>query len=77
MNIFQVITFMVKCSICIYMYRIPCEYKKQNLAVRVEEGSQKPNHLAIKFLFQGGQTDIVGVDVAQVKTSDSHQLAFF
>ncbi|CAM8904445.1 unnamed protein product [Rhodiola kirilowii] len=45
--------------------RVPCEYK-QNLAVRVEESSQKPHHLAVKFLYQGGQTEIVGVDVAQV-----------
>ncbi|KAA8546159.1 hypothetical protein F0562_020947 [Nyssa sinensis] len=46
--------------------RVPCDYKKQNLAVRVEEMSQKPNYLAIKFLYQGGQTEIVAVDVAQV-----------
>jgi len=36
------------------------------LAVRVEESSKKPDYLAIKFLYQGGQTEIVGVDVAQV-----------
>ncbi|KAE9447404.1 hypothetical protein C3L33_20681, partial [Rhododendron williamsianum] len=46
--------------------RIPCDYKNQNLAVRVEEGSQKPNYLAVKFLYQGGQTEIVAVDVAKV-----------
>ncbi|XP_068640768.1 expansin-like A3 isoform X3 [Aristolochia californica] len=49
--------------------RIPCEYKNQNLSVRVEEGSKKPHYLAIKFLFQGGQTDIVVVDVAEVGSS--------
>ncbi|XP_042495484.1 expansin-like A2 [Macadamia integrifolia] len=49
--------------------RIPCDYKNQNLSVRVEETSQKPHYLAIKFLFQGGQTDIMGVDVAQVGSS--------
>ncbi|XP_068646417.1 expansin-like A3 [Aristolochia californica] len=49
--------------------RIPCEYKNQNLSVRVEEGSQKPHYLAIKFLFQGGQTDLLVVDVAQVGSS--------
>jgi hypothetical protein len=32
----------------------------------VEESSKKPNYLAVKFLYQGGQTEIVGVDVAQV-----------
>ncbi|KAM7470969.1 hypothetical protein LguiA_009152 [Lonicera macranthoides] len=50
--------------------RVPCDYKNKNLAVRVEEKSQKPNYLAIKFLFQGGQTEIVGVDVAQVGSSN-------
>ncbi|XP_010918218.1 expansin-like A1 [Elaeis guineensis] len=49
--------------------RIPCKHKNKNLAIRVEEHSQWPNHLAIKFLFQGGQTDIVAVDVAQVGSS--------
>ncbi|URD82801.1 expansin-like [Musa troglodytarum] len=48
--------------------RIPCEYKNRNLSVRVEESSRSPRHLAIKFLYQGGQTDMVAVDVAQVGT---------
>jgi Expansin C-terminal domain len=34
--------------------------------VRVEEKSKNPNYLAVKFLYQGGQTDIVAVDVGQV-----------
>ncbi|KAI3502390.1 hypothetical protein L1887_30424 [Cichorium endivia] len=46
--------------------RVPCDYKGKNLAVRVEESSRKPNYLAIKFLYQGGQTEIVSVDVAKV-----------
>ncbi|KAK6946508.1 RlpA-like protein, double-psi beta-barrel domain [Dillenia turbinata] len=50
--------------------RVPCVYKNQNLAVRVEESSQKSNYLAIKFLYQGGQTEIVAVDVAQVGSSN-------
>lgn len=49
---------------------MPCDYKNQNLAVRVEEMSQKPNYLAVKFLYQGGQTEIVGVDVAKVSCKD-------
>ncbi|XP_058090721.1 expansin-like A2 [Magnolia sinica] len=49
--------------------RIPCDYKNRNLSMRVEESSQNPNYLAIKFLYQGGQTDIMGVDVAQVGSS--------
>ncbi|KAI3736443.1 hypothetical protein L6452_15984 [Arctium lappa] len=50
--------------------RIPCDYKGKNLAVRVEESTQKPNYLALKFLYQGGQTEIVGVDIAQVGSSN-------
>ncbi|KNA15240.1 hypothetical protein SOVF_099480, partial [Spinacia oleracea] len=46
--------------------RIPCDYKGQNLAVRVDESSQNPGYLAIKILYQGGQTEIVSIDVAQV-----------
>jgi hypothetical protein len=45
--------------------RTPCEYNK-NLSIRVEERSRKPGHLTIKFLYQGGQTDIMAVEVAQV-----------
>lgn len=46
--------------------RVPCDYKDQNLALRVEESSQKPHYLAVKVLYQGGQTEIVAMDVAQV-----------
>nr|CAD1818773.1 unnamed protein product [Ananas comosus var. bracteatus] len=49
---------------------IPCEYKNKNLSIRVEEGSKYPNNLSIKFLYQGGQTDIVAVDVAEVGSSN-------
>ncbi|KAF7098963.1 hypothetical protein CFC21_100655 [Triticum aestivum] len=46
--------------------RIPCMYNSKNLAVRVEETSNRDKgHLALCFLYQGGQTDIVAVEVAQ------------
>ncbi|KAL5653431.1 hypothetical protein ACJX0J_038889, partial [Zea mays] len=48
--------------------RVPCEYKHRNLSVRVQEKRRSPGgpgDLAIRFLYQGGQTDIVAVDVAQ------------
>lgn len=51
--------------------RVPCEYaRRRNLSVRVEarEGAA-PGGLAIRFLYQGGQTDIVGVDVAAAGSS--------
>ncbi|KAI3994568.1 hypothetical protein MKX01_028312 [Papaver californicum] len=38
--------------------RVPCEYKRQNLPVRVDESSKKPDHLVVTFLYQGGQTGI-------------------
>jgi len=50
--------------------RVPCEYKHRNLSVRVEDRSHAPGDLAIRFLYQGGQTDIVAVDVAQVGSSN-------
>lgn len=45
------------------------------MAVRVEESSKKPDYLAIKILYQGGQTEIVGVDVAQVGSSQWNYLS--
>lgn len=45
---------------------MPCDFKNKNLAIRVEQSSKRPNYLAITLLYQGGQTEIVGVDVAQV-----------
>ncbi|CAN1307802.1 Expansin-like A1 [Linum perenne] len=50
--------------------RVPCDLKAKNLAVRVEESSQKPQYLAIKVLQQGGQTEIVAIDVARVGSSN-------
>uniref|UniRef100_A0A0D9Z1P1 Expansin-like EG45 domain-containing protein n=1 Tax=Oryza glumipatula TaxID=40148 RepID=A0A0D9Z1P1_9ORYZ len=49
--------------------RVPCEYRHRSLSVRVDERSRGPNELTISFLYQGGQTDIVAVDVAQVGSS--------
>ncbi|XP_059651177.1 expansin-like A1 [Cornus florida] len=46
--------------------RVACGYKNGNLCIRVEETSKRQRYLAIKFLNQGGQTEIVAVDVAQV-----------
>jgi len=54
--------------------RIPCEYKGQNLEVKVDESSQYPYYLAVQFLYQGGQTDIVNVDVAQVGSFEWHYM---
>ncbi|KAH9617866.1 hypothetical protein KSS87_021812 [Heliosperma pusillum] len=48
--------------------RIPCDYKGKNLAVRVEDSSTNHGYLAIKVLYQGGQTQIVGIDVSQSGT---------
>ncbi|KAK1437841.1 hypothetical protein QVD17_03641 [Tagetes erecta] len=50
--------------------RVSCDYKGKNLAVRVEESSNKLQYLAIKFLYQGGQTEIVAVDIARVGSTN-------
>uniref|UniRef100_A0A0E0F0I6 Expansin-like EG45 domain-containing protein n=1 Tax=Oryza meridionalis TaxID=40149 RepID=A0A0E0F0I6_9ORYZ len=51
--------------------RIPCEYAAgRNLSIRVEEKSRPPSELSIRFLYQGGQTDIVAVDVATLGSSN-------
>ncbi|KAG6512346.1 expansin-like A1 [Zingiber officinale] len=50
--------------------RIPCDYGDRNLSIRVEEKSRRPDRLAFKFLYQGGQTDIVAVEVAKVGSSN-------
>jgi hypothetical protein len=50
--------------------RVPCEYaRRRNLSVRVE-GRSAPGELTIRFLYQGGQTDIDAVDVATVGSSN-------
>lgn len=36
------------------------------MAIKVEESSAYPNFLAVKFLYEGGQTDISAVEVARV-----------
>ncbi|KAK9690646.1 hypothetical protein RND81_09G143100 [Saponaria officinalis] len=50
--------------------RVPCDYKGQNMGIRVEESSKNPDYLAIQILYQGGQTDIVAIDVAKVGSSN-------
>uniref|UniRef100_N1QUU0 Expansin-like A2 n=1 Tax=Aegilops tauschii TaxID=37682 RepID=N1QUU0_AEGTA len=51
--------------------RVPCVYEGKTLSVRVEDRSRAPGELAITILYQGGQTDIVQVDLAQVGSSSS------
>ncbi|CAN7068089.1 unnamed protein product [Brassica oleracea var. botrytis] len=51
--------------------RVPCDYgNKKMLNVRVEESSKKPYYLAIKLLYQGGQTEVVAIDIAQAGSSN-------
>ncbi|KAM0888546.1 hypothetical protein ACQ4PT_028273 [Festuca glaucescens] len=50
--------------------RAPCEYARgRNLSVRAE--ARAAGDLAVRFLYQGGQTDIVAVDVATAGSSGS------
>ncbi|KAM0930179.1 hypothetical protein ACQ4PT_000969 [Festuca glaucescens] len=51
--------------------RIPCVYRDKNLSVRVEEASvRSQGRLALRFLYQGGQTDIAAVEVSQAVNDD-------
>ena len=48
--------------------------------MKVDKSSKYPDYLAVQFLYQGGQTDITGVEVAQVSnrgSSISTSLVFF
>eukprot|EP00252_Welwitschia_mirabilis_P006596 TRINITY_DN1748_c0_g1_i2.p1 TRINITY_DN1748_c0_g1~~TRINITY_DN1748_c0_g1_i2.p1 ORF type:complete len:118 (-),score=24.00 TRINITY_DN1748_c0_g1_i2:260-613(-) len=45
------------------------------MKVRVDESSKYPSYLAVQFLKQGGQTDIVAADVAQVGSQAWHFLS--
>ncbi|RCV23258.1 hypothetical protein SETIT_4G284800v2 [Setaria italica] len=54
--------------------RTPCEYKK-NLTVQVEEGSRNPGQLGIRFLYQGGQTEIAAVEIAAQQANYHTQTA--
>ncbi|KAL2490582.1 Expansin-like A2 [Abeliophyllum distichum] len=57
--------------VVMHVFRVPCDYKNKNLSTGVEESSQKPhNYLAIELLYQGGQTEIVAIDVAQVSSAN-------
>jgi len=49
--------------------RIPCDYGSQNMTVKVDKSSKYPDYLAVQFLYQGGQTDITGVEVDRVGSS--------
>ncbi|KAH9604888.1 hypothetical protein KSS87_013650 [Heliosperma pusillum] len=52
--------------------RVPCDYKRRNMAIRVdqtEQSTRNPGYLAIQILYQGGQTEIVAIDVAKVGSS--------
>nr|GLL38869.1 expansin-like A1 [Ipomoea trifida] len=62
----QNILQLVNSNLDVEYKRVACEHGTNNLAIRVEESSQRPSHLAITFLNQGGQTEIIAVDVAPV-----------
>ena len=40
--------------------------------VRVEEMSKYPTYLAIKLLYQGGQTEIASMEIAKVMPKQNH-----
>ncbi|XP_044445712.1 expansin-like A4 isoform X1 [Triticum aestivum] len=67
---------LVDAAVNVDFRRIPCAYKSKNLAVRVDEtSSRNRGHLALRFLYHGGQTDIVAVEVAQAAALGAAQSA--
>ncbi|KAJ4717305.1 Expansin-like [Melia azedarach] len=51
--------------------RYPCDdFTNKNLSLRVDESSKWPNHLAVKVLYQGGQTEIRDIWLSQLGSSD-------
>ncbi|KAF7111881.1 hypothetical protein CFC21_111836 [Triticum aestivum] len=67
---------LVDAAVDVDFRRIPCAYKSKNLAVRVDEtSSRNRGQLAIRFLYQGGQTDIVAVEVAKAAAPYAAQSA--
>eukprot|EP01018_Ginkgo_biloba_P005186 Gb_10705 [translate_table: standard] len=54
--------------------RIFCEYRGHNLTINIEESSKYPYYLALKFLYQGGQTQILTVAIYKAGFSDLHYM---
>jgi hypothetical protein len=53
-------------TVAVEFRRIPCAYGDKNLSVKVEETSvRSQGRITLRFLYQGGQTDIAAVEVAQ------------
>lgn len=64
----------VNLFICVwheYYYSIPCEYPRKNMSIKVDKSSNYPNYLVVEFLYQGGQIDIIGIEVSQVSNHGS------
>jgi hypothetical protein len=58
-------------TVAVEFRRIPCAYGDKNLSIKVEETSVRSlGRLALRFLYQGGQTDIAAVEVAQAVNDD-------
>ena len=54
-----------------YYYSISCEYPAENMSINVENSRHYLDYLVVQFLYQGGQTDIAAVEVAQVSNRGS------
>ncbi|RZC63064.1 hypothetical protein C5167_024814 [Papaver somniferum] len=51
--------------------RIPCEYKNQNVSIRVDESNNKRDRFVLTLLYQGGQTGIFSISVMYADTNSS------
>ncbi|KAH9321463.1 hypothetical protein KI387_016102, partial [Taxus chinensis] len=45
--------------------RISCQYPGYNIMLKIEETSKFPEYLALQFWYQGGEKDVVAVEIRQ------------
>ncbi|RZC63065.1 hypothetical protein C5167_024815 [Papaver somniferum] len=59
--------------------RIPCEYKNQNMSIKVDESNKKRDRFVLTLLYQGGQTGIFSISVSVFEAVVKHEnkLSFF
>lgn len=56
--------------------RISCRYAGYNILFKIHEYSRYPDYLAIVIMYQGGQNDIVALEIWKVRSSDIQILDF-
>ncbi|XP_057825110.2 expansin-like B1 [Cryptomeria japonica] len=49
---------------------VSCKYPGYNLMIKIDESSKFPDYLAIQFWYQGGQKDILSIELSQEKNGE-------